>query len=112
MKIGLALSGGAARGMAHVGVLRALEGHLQLGGARVVIFGAGGSARAAAFALTNAGAEVLICARREWAARELARACGAQVIATEDAPHGFVIATFRLTNEVCARPLWAIISQG
>jgi 3-dehydroquinate dehydratase / shikimate dehydrogenase len=65
----------------YVGVLRALEGQLQLGGARVVIFGAGGSARAAAFALTNAGAEVLICARREWAARELARACGAQVIA-------------------------------
>ena len=24
--------------------------------------------------------------------------CGAQVIATEDAPHGFVIATFRLTE--------------
>jgi shikimate 5-dehydrogenase len=50
-------------------------------GARVLIFGAGGSARAAAFALTNAGAEVLICARREAAARELARACGAQTIA-------------------------------
>src|SRR4029078_6473747 len=27
MKIGLALSGGAARGMAHVGVVRALLGH-------------------------------------------------------------------------------------
>jgi len=65
----------------YVGVLRALEGRLQLAGARVAIFGAGGSARAAAFALTNAGAEVLICARRESAARELARACGAQVIA-------------------------------
>ena len=63
------------------GVLRAVEGKLRLPGARVLIFGAGGSARAAAFALTRAGAEVLICARRESAAKELARACGAQVIA-------------------------------
>ena len=65
----------------YVGVLRALEGKLKLRGARALIFGAGGSARAAAFALANAGAEVLICARRESAARELARACGAHTIA-------------------------------
>ena len=65
----------------YVGVLRALEGKLRLHDSRVLIFGAGGSARAAAFALTNAGAEVLICARREAVARELAKACGAQVIA-------------------------------
>jgi 3-dehydroquinate dehydratase/shikimate dehydrogenase len=64
----------------YVGVLRALEGKLRLRDHRVLIFGAGGSARAAAFALANAGAEVLICARRELAARELARACGGQVI--------------------------------
>lgn len=64
----------------YIGVLRSLEGKLQLRGARAMIFGAGGSARAAAFALAHAGAEVLICARRESAARELARACGAQVI--------------------------------
>jgi shikimate dehydrogenase len=65
----------------YIGVLRALEGKLQLRDSRVLIFGAGGSARAAAFALANAGAEVLICARRESAACALARACGAQVIA-------------------------------
>lgn len=65
----------------YVGVLRAVEGKLHLRGARVLIFGAGGSARAAAFALANAGAEVLICARRESAARELARACEAQAVA-------------------------------
>jgi 3-dehydroquinate dehydratase/shikimate dehydrogenase len=64
----------------YLGVLRALEGKLRLRNSRVLIFGAGGSARAAAFALANAGAEVLICARRESAAREMARACGAQVI--------------------------------
>src|SRR5262249_23152640 len=34
-----------------------------------------------AFALGKAGAEVLICARREPAARQLARACGAEAIA-------------------------------
>lgn len=64
----------------YLGVLRALRGKLPLAGARVLIFGAGGSARAAAFALGHAGAEVLICARRESAARTLARACGSQVI--------------------------------
>ncbi len=63
------------------GVLRAFDGELKLRDSRVLIFGAGGSARAAAFALTDAGAEVLICARRETAARGLARACGAQAIA-------------------------------
>ena len=65
----------------YLGVLRALKGKLALRDSRVLIFGAGGSARAAAFALADAGAEVLICARRESAARELARDCGAQVIA-------------------------------
>ena len=65
----------------YIGVLRALEGKLYLAGARVLILGAGGSARAAAFALTHAGAEVLICARRQSAAKQLARACEAQVIA-------------------------------
>ena len=65
----------------YIGVLRALEGKLRLGRARVLIFGAGGSARAAAFALVHAGAEVLICSRRDSAARRLASACGAQAIA-------------------------------
>jgi 3-dehydroquinate dehydratase/shikimate dehydrogenase len=64
----------------YVGVLRALEGKLQPGGSRVVIFGAGGAARAAAFAVAKAGAEVLICARREKAAKELARAVGGEVL--------------------------------
>jgi 3-dehydroquinate dehydratase / shikimate dehydrogenase len=74
---------GALRGSNtdYVAVLRALEGKLRLRDSRVLIFGAGGSARAAAFALANTGAEVLICARRAAAARELARASGAQAIA-------------------------------
>src|SRR5262249_20327514 len=36
--------------------------------------------------LANQGAEVMICARRESAARELARACRAQVIARRHLP--------------------------
>jgi shikimate 5-dehydrogenase len=46
----------------------------------VLIFGAGGSARAAAFALARVGASVAICARRERVARELARAVGGEVV--------------------------------
>jgi 3-dehydroquinate dehydratase/shikimate dehydrogenase len=64
----------------YVGVLRALEKKLALPKSRVLILGAGGSARAAAFALARAGAAVSICARRNAAARELARAAGAEVV--------------------------------
>jgi len=64
----------------YVGVLHALEKKLRLAKSRVLVLGAGGSARAAAFALTRAGAAVGICARRNAAARELARAAGAEVV--------------------------------
>jgi 3-dehydroquinate dehydratase / shikimate dehydrogenase len=64
----------------YVGVLRALQTRMKLAGSRVLIFGAGGSARAAAFALARAGSHVVICARRGAAARELALACGGDVI--------------------------------
>jgi 3-dehydroquinate dehydratase/shikimate dehydrogenase len=68
--------GGKLRGSNtdYVGVLRALEKKMRLKGSRVLILGAGGSARAAAFALASAGSEVLICARRENAMQQLARA--------------------------------------
>ena len=64
----------------YVGVLHALEKKLRLAKSRVLILGAGGSARAAAFALAHAGAAVSICARRSAAAHELARATGAEVV--------------------------------
>lgn len=64
----------------YVGVLRALEKKFRIKGSRVLIFGAGGSARAAAFALTRAAAVVCICARRETAAKQLARAVGGEVV--------------------------------
>ena len=46
-----------------------------------MLFGAGGAARAAAFALAQAGSVVCICARRPKRARELARAAGGHAIA-------------------------------
>lgn len=64
----------------YVGVLRALASRLSLPGSRVLVFGAGGSARAAAFALARAGAVVAVCARREAQARQLARAVGGEVL--------------------------------
>jgi 3-dehydroquinate dehydratase/shikimate dehydrogenase len=64
----------------YVGVLRALEHKLRIAGSRVLIFGAGGSARAAAFALARAGAKVFICARREKAAQQLARDAGGDTV--------------------------------
>jgi 3-dehydroquinate dehydratase/shikimate dehydrogenase len=64
----------------YVGFLRALEEKLRIKGSRVMVFGAGGSAHAAAFALSRAGAIVAICARREKAAKELARAVGGEVV--------------------------------
>jgi 3-dehydroquinate dehydratase/shikimate dehydrogenase len=64
----------------YLGVLRALEKKLRIKGSRILIFGAGGSARATALALVRAGAAVAICARREKAAKELARAFGAVVV--------------------------------
>lgn len=64
----------------YLGVLRALEKKTLLRGSRALIFGAGGAARAAAFALAKAGAEVFICARRETAARNLARMIGGKAV--------------------------------
>ena len=64
----------------YVGVLRAITPHLRPRGSRILILGAGGAARAAAFALTDAGASVSICSRRPDRARALARASGAKYI--------------------------------
>ena len=64
----------------YVGVRGSIERHVPLASSRVVLFGAGGSARAAAFALAQAGAAVTVCARRPARARALARAVGGEVI--------------------------------
>ncbi len=56
----------------YLGVLRALEKKMRLRGSRVLVYGAGGAARAAVFALDRAGANVAVCARREAAGKEMA----------------------------------------
>jgi 3-dehydroquinate dehydratase/shikimate dehydrogenase len=68
----------------YVGVLRSLERRVRLAGSRVLLFGAGGAARAAAFALAQAGSIVCISARRLEQAGALARAVGAQVVDREE----------------------------
>jgi len=65
----------------YLGVLRALEKRVTLSRSRVLIFGAGGAARATAFAVAQAGGQVFVCARRGNAARELARAVNGEVVA-------------------------------
>lgn len=64
----------------YVGILRALQTRMPLRGSRTLILGAGGAARAATFALVQAGANVFICARRAAKASELAKASGATAI--------------------------------
>jgi len=73
----------------YVGVLRSLEKRMRLAGSRVLLFGAGGAARAAAFALAQAGSIVCLCARRPERARALARAIGGQVVTRADLTHEF-----------------------
>jgi 3-dehydroquinate dehydratase/shikimate dehydrogenase len=64
----------------YVGVLRALERRLPLAGSHVLILGAGGAARAVAFALTQGGSIVAVCSRRAAPAKKLARAVGGEFI--------------------------------
>ena len=52
----------------------------RIAGSRVLMLGAGGSARAVAFALARGGANVCVCARRISRARALARAVGGEAI--------------------------------
>ncbi len=65
----------------YVGVLSALQARVALRESRVLILGAGGAARAVAFALAKAGALVCICARRPMEAKKLARAVSGETVA-------------------------------
>jgi len=99
------LAPSAARARAVNTVVRrggALEGHntdghgfvetlrvhgIQVGGERVVVFGAGGSARAIVHALAGLGAGVVLVNRTEARARELAREVGGRAsVLRRDAP--------------------------
>ena len=66
-----------------LGVYQALSERISLKGRVVVVVGAGGAARAAIFALKEAGAEVLIYNRTLERAEKLARAFGARAFPLE-----------------------------
>jgi 3-dehydroquinate dehydratase/shikimate dehydrogenase len=66
-------------------VVEVLTKRLRLAGSRILILGAGGAARAAAYAVRAEGAEVVIAARREQAAGRLARGVAAQVVPWDSA---------------------------
>jgi 3-dehydroquinate dehydratase/shikimate dehydrogenase len=64
----------------YAGVLRAIGKRVSLPSSRVLLFGTGGSARAAAFALKRAGANVFICGRRWDRAKALAHDVGGEIV--------------------------------
>jgi 3-dehydroquinate dehydratase/shikimate dehydrogenase len=64
-------------------VVRPLERRLQLRGAKILILGAGGAARAAVFGLVEKGAEVFIFNRTPEAGKKLARQAKAKTIRKE-----------------------------
>jgi 3-dehydroquinate dehydratase/shikimate dehydrogenase len=64
----------------YVGLLQTLERRVKLRGSRVLIVGAGGAARAVAFALAQAGSAVFVTARRHQRAKHLARAMGGEAV--------------------------------
>jgi 3-dehydroquinate dehydratase/shikimate dehydrogenase len=66
-------------------VVEVLTKRLRLAGSRILILGAGGAARATAYALRAEGAELFIAARRETAAQRLARRTAARVVPWDSA---------------------------
>ncbi len=66
------------------GIVRPLEQRITLEGARVLVLGAGGAARAAVFGLKERGSEVFILNRSAAPARKLARQARARTIKRAD----------------------------
>jgi len=81
----------------YVGVLRTLERRMPLRGSRVLIVGAGGAARAVAFALAKAGSAVSVSARRWRQATGLARAVNGRAVARRQLRHEFFDAIVNAT---------------
>src|SRR5487761_423228 len=70
---------------------------MPIAGSRVLIVGAGGGARAVAFALARGGAAVAVCARRMERARKLARAIRGEAIPRRALRHEFFDAIVNAT---------------
>ena len=81
----------------YVGVLRTLQSRMPLAKSRVLIIGAGGAARAVAFALARAGSAVCVLARRSKQATQLAKAVDGEAIARPRLRHEFFDAIVNAT---------------
>jgi 3-dehydroquinate dehydratase / shikimate dehydrogenase len=81
----------------YIGVLRAIERRMPISGSRALILGAGGAARAVAFALAKGGASVSICARRNDRAKSLAREVGGEAIPRASLRHEYFDAIVNAT---------------
>ncbi len=68
------------------GIIAAVEARLPLQGARVLVLGAGGAARAAVFGLRGKGAEVSILNRTPATAQALAKESGSKVVKRSELP--------------------------
>lgn len=66
------------------GIVRPLEQRMAISGAKILVLGAGGAARAAVFGLKERGAEVYILNRSAASAKKLARQAKARVIKRTD----------------------------
>jgi 3-dehydroquinate dehydratase/shikimate dehydrogenase len=62
------------------GIVRPLEKRIALKGARILVLGAGGAARAAVYGLREKGANVFVWSRKEASAKELAVGASAETI--------------------------------
>lgn len=80
-----------------IGAVRALEDHTSLDGARAVVLGAGGSARAVVFGLRERGAQVSVLnrtpARAEALAAELGAEAAGPLTQLASTPHDIVVNT-------------------
>jgi shikimate dehydrogenase len=81
----------------YVGVLRTLETRIPLRSSRVLIVGAGGAARAVAYALAQAGSSVCVTARRSQQAESLARSVGGEAVDRRRLPREFFDAIVNAT---------------
>lgn len=66
-------------------IVKPLATHLRIAGSKILIAGSGGAARAAAFALSSAGAEISITGRNTDRVRVLARFAGGEALSREQA---------------------------
>lgn len=81
----------------YVGVLRTVETRIPLRGSRVLIVGAGGAARAVAYALAQSGSSVCVTARRPQQAESLARSVRGEAIDRRRLPREFFDAIVNAT---------------